>query len=150
MVAAGAVAPGQNSAYRPPWRVVITIDTAGNSDAFLAYQGAGYVRGLRLGICGGGLWLTAAVVVGRIRCSGCRSVAQLGRASVSKTECRGFESCRSCQTRWFGFIFPLALLLWRGASGGGLRFPVQSNLAVALASSAGCRSVGNPRAVFLA
>ncbi len=25
-----------------------------------------------------------------------RSVAQLGRASVSKTECRGFESCRSC------------------------------------------------------
>ena len=26
----------------------------------------------------------------------CRSVAQAGRASVSKTEGRGFESCRSC------------------------------------------------------
>ena len=109
MVAAGACAPGQNSAYRPPWRVVITIDAAGNSDAFLAYQGRkcrarGNVAGLR-----GELWLTAAVVVGRIRCSGCRSVAQLGRASVSKTECRGFESCRSCQTRLFGF--PLSSLL---------------------------------------
>lgn len=49
--------------------------------------------------------MTLGALGGRIRCSGCRSVAQLGRASVSKTECRGFESCRSCQT--LGFAFPL-------------------------------------------
>ena len=34
-----------------------------------------------------------------------RSVAQAGRASVSKTEGRGFESCRSCQFP-FDFLGP--------------------------------------------
>ena len=42
------------------------------------------------------LRLTPAQLAVKIISNKRRSVAQLGRASVSKTECRGFESCRSC------------------------------------------------------
>ena len=85
-------------------RVIIAIYAACAGDIFLARQAVGGARG-NVGFFRGELRLTLGTLGGKIRCSGCRSVAQLGRASVSKTECRGFESCRSCQT--LGFVVPL-------------------------------------------
>ena len=55
MAATGAVAPGQNSAYRPPWRIwgriVIAIDAADADDASLAQA----ARAARLGFARAGI-----------------------------------------------------------------------------------------------